>query len=276
MEIKAAVQAYRSHIAEHHRRIFEVFVNFIATAEGEPGDWEDESIEEVRINSLAALFGEEIKKYITVPGDVLTRYDELVPIFGLDGTGMATSQSLFDDEYIHERDSYFSLLEQALKKKCLEEVRETITVPEEFRILAEYVFQLTGPGPEDYKTHQAMFWTGTTTSAEAIDAIVKTPDEENFSFNRDWECAVFWEPGEGWRYAFYVVYCRRIPQPGTEPEPWAWRYVVSSMYEKLTVFDTIPEFLEMYCRYGEAEIPDVSELDADDILTGMWVNYGFI
>lgn len=45
------------------------------------------------------------------------------------------------------------------------------------------------------------------------------------------------------------------------------------MDERTTLFDTIPDFLEMYSRYREFPVPDTSEFDEAEVLG---VNYAFI
>lgn len=74
----------------------------------------------------------------------------------------------------------------------------------------------------------------------------------------------------------YVIFCQRRGPAGSELEPLAWRYVVSSMDEPPTVFDTIPKFLAMYNRYRGCHVSDASEFDEVEVLQAMWNNYGSI
>ncbi|UQC87228.1 uncharacterized protein CLUP02_12730 [Colletotrichum lupini] len=99
---------------------------------------------------------------ISSPDDMLTKFDELASLCDLDGYGGSIPNS-------HDRELYFSRLENALKAKCLEEVRDSITAPPELRILAEYVGALTGPGMGETKwTYQAIFWTGASPQTEKL------------------------------------------------------------------------------------------------------------
>ncbi|KZL79781.1 methyltransferase domain-containing protein [Colletotrichum incanum] len=102
---------------------------------------EDEDINELRIQSLESIFDLRLKDFVSTPGNVPTRWDELVSVYDLDGTKGHPPKA----DRAH-REKQFSLLDEALKRVCLEEVRESIAVPEEFRILAEHVETLSAPG----------------------------------------------------------------------------------------------------------------------------------
>lgn len=112
--------------------------------------------------------------------------------------------------------------------------------------------------------------------AEIVSKMVIAPEEMR-PFD-GWECAVAWQSGGGLECPVFVMLCRRsTPESvNSEPEPWAWRYVVSSIDETATVFDTIPDFLAMYCQSRKHPIPNASELDDAHVLSGMWFRYGFI
>ncbi|CAI0645903.1 unnamed protein product [Colletotrichum noveboracense] len=171
-EVKAAVDAYRTYIAERNRRALEVYVQVATQAELDLEDWGDVA-EDMRIDCFASVLGRtDARTLISSPEDILTKFDELAPLCDLDGCGWSLPTS-------DERDLYFSRLERALKTKCLEEVRDSISAPPELRILAEYVGALTGPGMGETKwTYQAMFWTGAGPETdESIDATVKKPHE---------------------------------------------------------------------------------------------------
>ncbi|GKT97513.1 hypothetical protein Ct61P_15363 [Colletotrichum tofieldiae] len=67
-------------------------------------------------------------------------------MLGLNGTGIHEPDLLADPGYILRIDRYFSHLQQVLRDRSSQEFRDTITVPEEFRILPDHVLMLTGPG----------------------------------------------------------------------------------------------------------------------------------
>ncbi|KAG6356479.1 hypothetical protein INS49_015867 [Diaporthe citri] len=242
-EIKAAVDAYRARIASHNRDTIEVVVPFVAAAQLEQesdldSDDDGEDMNDLRVDSLASLLNDRIAPYVSSPNDVLTRYEELVPILGLDGVGTHEPDLLTDPDYVLQRDTYFSHLERALKQKCLPEVCDIIAVPEEFRTLAEHALVLTGPGlTEGSKSHQAMFWVGVLDEADDVAELVLAP--EGMRPLDGWECAAAWQPGGGFECPFNVVFCRRRgEEAGGRPQPWVWRYMVSSMDERTAVFDT--------------------------------------
>ncbi|KAI3558669.1 hypothetical protein CABS03_08370 [Colletotrichum abscissum] len=261
-DIKAAVDAYRAHIAERNRRALEVYedlVQLATQAELDPEDWGDEA-EDMRVDCFGSVLSRnDARTLISSPEDMLTKFDELAPLCDLDGCGGSIPNS-------HDRELYFSRLESALKTKCLEEVRDSITAPPELRILAEYVGALTGPGMGETKwTYQAVFWTGASSQTESlIDATVKRP--QDLSVDGCWDVAVGWESGDGVESFFYIVYCRKTRADG-EVEPWAWRYMAYGPDDDKT-FDTIPELLEWYCQYREREVPDIDDLSVDDVLEG--------
>ncbi|KAK2023651.1 hypothetical protein LX32DRAFT_731982 [Colletotrichum zoysiae] len=258
-DIKAAVDAYRAHIAERNRRALEVYVQLATQAELNPEDWGDEA-EDLRVDCFGSVLGrDDTRNLISSPEDMLTKFDELAPLCDLDGCGWSLPTS-------DEQELYFSRLESALKAKCLEEVRDSITAPPELRILAEYVGALTGPGMGETKwTYQAVFWTGASPETDlTIDATVKKPQE--LTVDGCWDVAVGWESGHGVDSFFYIVYCRRA-QPEGQVEPWAWRYMAYGP-EDCKTFDTIPELLEWYSRYREREVPRIEDLDADEVLEG--------
>ncbi|OHW98272.1 hypothetical protein CSPAE12_03054, partial [Colletotrichum incanum] len=248
----AAIKAYRSHIAGNNRRILEVYVPLIATTEPNPDDLEeDEDINELRIQSLESIFDLRLKDFVSTPGNVPTRWDELVSVYDLDGTKGHPPKA----DRAH-REKQFSLLDEALKRVCLEEVRESIAVPEEFRILAEHVETLSAPGlgVELKSRYQAYFCLGSA-MMKRLPRCQRLP--------RRWECAAGWEPGYGYECYFYVVYCRL----SGSSEPWAWRYI-SMDPMNVGMFDTIPELLAWYCRYREKPVPEASGLRGEDFLNG--------
>lgn len=143
--VRAALDTYRTHVAEHNRLTLEVYLPVLANAEFDEGD-DDRDIAEVRLESLGTLLGVSVDELarlgITAPLDVLDRYDELVPRLGLDGTDGVHDAK----EGASKRREYISGINNALREKSLEEVRETISIPEEFRELTELVDSVVGSG----------------------------------------------------------------------------------------------------------------------------------
>ncbi|KAH0432667.1 hypothetical protein CcaCcLH18_06243 [Colletotrichum camelliae] len=269
-EIEAAVEVYRSHISEHNRRIVQVYVSLVADAEPEEGDFEDdEDINELRLEALHPICGMDLTDLVSTPREILTRWEELCAVYDLDGTGTSGKPS---EEEVALREEWHLLVEKNLKKSCLEEVRESIAFPEEFRALAKSVNALTGPGLTELKSrHQASFLVGRYAPpyAEGCAAdMVKTPEWLAEHVDGGWDCAAGWDAGSGFRHAFYVVYYRRSaaqPDAPGSPEPWGWRYF-SSDPVNFGVFDTIPEFLAWYSMYREPSVPDASSMTGYEVL----------
>lgn len=237
----------------------EYLVQLATQVELDPEDWGDEA-EDLRVDCFGSVLSRnDARTLISSPEDMLTKYDELAPLCDLDGCGGSIPTS-------HDRELYFSRLESALKAKCLEEVRDSIAAPPELRILAEYVGALTGPGMGETKwTYQAVFWTGASPQTEAlIDATVKKPQE--LTVDGCWDVGAGWVSGDGVESFFYIVYCRRN-RPDGDIEPWAWRYMAYGPDDSKT-FDTIPELLEWYRRYREREVPEIEDLEVEDVLEG--------
>ncbi|KXH56623.1 hypothetical protein CNYM01_10726 [Colletotrichum nymphaeae SA-01] len=258
-DIKAAVDAYRARIAGRNRRALEVYVQLATQAELDPEDWGDEA-EDMRVDCFGSVLGRnDARTLISSPEDMLTKIDELALLCDLDGCGGPSPTS-------QDRELYFSRLESALKAKCLEEIRDSVTAPPELRILAEYVGALTGPGMGETKwTYQAVFWTGASPQTESlIDATVKRP--QDLSVDGCWDVAAGWKCGDGVESFFKIVYCRRH-RADMEVEPWAWRYMAYGPDDDKT-FDTIPELLDWYSRYREREVPIIENLDVGDVLEG--------
>ncbi|WYZ38344.1 hypothetical protein EsH8_III_000258 [Colletotrichum jinshuiense] len=267
-EIEAAVEAYRSHISHHNRRIVEVYVSLLADAEPEEGDFEgDQDVNELRLEALDPIFDTRLGEFVSTPGEILTRWDELCSVYDLDGTAGRPSE---EDAALCEE--YFSHMEKALRGSCLEEVRGSISFPEEFRVLAKHVNCLTGPGLTEHKSrYQACFWLGPHAPPymeEYIAKRVKTPEWLDGNMDGGWEYAAGWQTGGGCEDYFYIVYCRRAARPDNgSPEPWAWRYVSNDAMD-FGVFDTIPELLAWYSGYRESKVPDASSMTGYDILMG--------
>ncbi|KAF6820528.1 hypothetical protein CSOJ01_00784 [Colletotrichum sojae] len=275
-EIKAALDAYRSHVAARNRQALEVYVPVIARAEVEPGDLEsDGDIVGLRMDSVRQLVGAEEQDFtelgILVPGDVLEMYEALVLLVGLDGVSAPPSGEQ-DEERRARGEEYFSALEEALRQKSSEDVRDEITVPAELRELAMFVDGIDAPGLD----HERMgcLWAGVRESPAAAAKRVKPAEEVKTSSGLDWR----WEVAGGWEWGdaaeegpFCVVYCRRADDDDNKQE-WAWRYTFLSFYDYSSwVFDTIPELLAWYRDFGvEDKLPAEEDLDVERLLEGLF------
>ncbi|GJD01294.1 hypothetical protein ColKHC_10119 [Colletotrichum higginsianum] len=266
-EIGAAVEAYRSHISEHNRRIDQVF----GVSPEEGGFEDDEDINELRLQASYPIFDTNLLNLVSTPREILTCWEELYAVYDLGGTGTSGKPS---EEEVALRKEWRLLIEKNLKKLYLEEVRESITFPEEFCILAKSAHAHTGPGLTELKSrHQASFWVGRHAppyAEEGAAEMVKTPKWLTEHVGGGWDCAAGWDAGSGFRHAFHVVYYRRSaaqPDADGSHEPWAWRYFSSDSVD-FGVFDTIPEFLAWYSRYREPSVPDASSMTGYNVLMG--------
>ncbi|KAK1997922.1 hypothetical protein LX36DRAFT_51534 [Colletotrichum falcatum] len=266
-DIEASLAKYRSYIAAENRRALEVYVPFFATAV--PDDLEDDDIEQLRLDGLNSLLDTDLKHFdITEPSELLTRYDELAPKTGLDGTYMLLEHEGTLDEREATRREYLSIIEENLKAKSREDVRETISIPEEFRVLAGLVDGIVGFGlPLFRNMAQPAFWWGCRdTDGYSYAKRVMTPEEltEHADLPRCWQIAGGWAPGTGPDANFSIIYSRH-----SDDDPWKWRYTISTALDGTHIFETIPEFLAWYTHFGEDdEVPDPSELNANRLLYG--------
>lgn len=262
-EIATSLAAYRSFIAAQNRRALEVYVPFIASAV--PDDLEDdEDVEELRLDGLNTLLDTTLQDFdVSEPREVLTRYDELAQKIGLDGTYMMHEGT--PDGREAARREYLSVIEQNLRQKSREDVRKTISIPEDFRVLAGLVDGILGYGLPAFRNEaQPAFWWGCRDDQGPHAERVMTPEEltEHANLPECWQIAGGWAPGTGPDANFSIVYSRK-----SDEDAWKWRYTLSTAVDGLQVFETIPEFLAWYTHFGESdEVPGPNELNAERLL----------
>jgi hypothetical protein len=283
-EIKSALEAYCSHIAATNRRVLEAFipvmVNWVPNE-----DWElaEDEIPATRLKSLSHLVGfPDVVGQLSDPTDLLTRWEELVPLLELDGVRrlrvsreeedergrkyLVSSDVLADQEdRALQFDEYVTAIEAALRERALEEVRGTIAFPEELRILFELgVDGLLGSDLEKYRDMWGCtFWVGP--GQEFVEKVVSRvggPDDNMLkdpkycmtlrdmsSLEEGWVVAGGWDTGctldAIWCCA---VFCRR-----TDEEEFAWRYTITCESDA-RVFDTIPQLLDYYKDFGQTNM----------------------
>ncbi|KAH0421583.1 hypothetical protein CcaCcLH18_13333 [Colletotrichum camelliae] len=281
VDVKTALAAYRSHVAYRNRQVLEVYVPFIAAAETDLDDGED--LGRLRMESLRALLSADEECFaelgIMTPGDVLGRYEALVPRLGLDGVTSPQAVPAREGGRSKMWGVYFDVVQRELRRTCLEEVWESIGVPEELQVLAGVVDAVDGPGLAKDRT--AFCWWGLrdrlwgTTAARreferrtAERVMMPTEAKEMSGLGPGWEVAGGWELGEGREEGWFcAVYCRRAADEGS----WRWRYTFVSQWDYSSrVFGSVAEFLGWCCTFNEAELPRVEELNADDILAGLF------
>ncbi|RKU41392.1 hypothetical protein DL546_004712 [Coniochaeta pulveracea] len=236
-EIKSALDAYHSYIAANSRRALETLIPIIANwVPAEDDDTTEKEVPLLRLKSLNRLVDyRPVIRRLSDPTEVLTRWDELVPLLELDGVrrfrlpGLDEEEDedgvrhplavLADQEYRELKfNEYIAVVEAALKDRVLEEARGTVAFPEELRILFELgVDGLNGIGLQ--------IWRGM------------------------FGCA-FWD-GLGQGNLEDVASRVQVPDTKIEDEKqFAWRYTTGSEYGG-QIFDTIPQLLDYYQGYEQ-------------------------
>ncbi|EQB56832.1 hypothetical protein CGLO_03125 [Colletotrichum gloeosporioides Cg-14] len=261
VDVKAALAAYRSHVASRNRQVLEVYVPFIAAAETDLDDGED--LVRLRMESLRGLLSADEDCFaelgIATPGECAEQARE----------GMRSKMW----------GAYFDVVLRELRRTCLEEVWESIGVPEELQVLAEEVDAVDGPGLAKDRT--AFFWWGlkdrlwgTAAAGREFErrtaerVMMPTEAKQMSGLGPGWEVAGGWELGEGREEGWFcAVYCRRAGDEGG----WRWRYTFVSQWDYSSrVFGSVAKFLGWYCTFNEGELPRAEELNADDILAGLF------
>ncbi|KAK1544794.1 hypothetical protein CPAR01_02296 [Colletotrichum paranaense] len=266
-DIAVSLAAYRSFISTQNRRALDVYVPFIATAV--PDDLEDdEDVEELRLDGLNTLLDTTIKDFgVSEPSEILTRFDELAPRIGLDGTYVMQEHEGTSEERDAIRREYLSVIEESLKRKSRENVREAISIPEDFRVLAKLVDGIVGYGLPVFRNraHPAFWWGCRDDLCPHADRVM-TPEDltQHAGLPEGWQIAGGWAPGTGPDANFSIVYSRE-----SDEDPWKWRYTLSTLDHGLHIFETIPEFLAWYAHFRQSdEVPRPDELDANSLLFG--------
>ncbi|KAK9792918.1 putative Knr4/Smi1-like domain-containing protein [Seiridium cardinale] len=263
-QVVVALTEYRNHIAAHNRRALEIYVPFAENSN--PSDdmgLDDEEIAEARMDFMEHLVGDvRGQDGLETPRDVLSRYDELVPSLGLDGT---LSLPENNEESMRKQDEFFSAIEDTLKARSLEEVRDSIEFPRQLGTLAKQVGGLSGAGlPGSQNVDRVPFWWGLSETQEQYAARVKGPaDFKDIVGLSGWEIAGGWESGSGQDADCWVLYCRK-----SKNDPWGWRYAVDMRDMGLEIFDTVPELLRWYKSFREPDLSRIPEYNESDVFSG--------
>jgi len=300
-EIKSALEAYRSHIAANNRRALERLIPFIANWVPNREDYNEDDILEdevprYRLKCLSSLigFGSIVSK-LSDPTDVLTRWEELMPLLELDGVnrlrfpGFEEDEdedgvrhpvaALADQKYRELKfNEYVAVVEAALRDRVLEEARGAVAFPEELRILFELgVDGLSGAGLAKWQGQfGCAFWVGLGQEPIGDVAIrVVGPDTEMGrwggtiwrEFNAtdevkedEWVVAGGWGIGIGCdAQTCCAVFCRRR----SDEEEFAWKYTINCEYDS-RVFDTVPQVFEYYRDFEQGAMDQHLEWGANE------------
>ncbi|KAF5489633.1 FAD-linked oxidoreductase ZEB1 [Colletotrichum siamense] len=200
-----ALGAYRAHVASQIRKNMGLYVEYVSRQLPLDQDWTDEEINNARMEYLKERLGlGEFVEVIRLPEDVLTHWDEIAQLSGMDSTISPDPANgallLF---------AYVPHMEEALRKKSHEDIRDAIRFPTELRVVAEEVHGLIGPGMPYHNHQQLTFW------SLIMDARrVETPEEleDETGLNgwdpQGWTMGGGWNSGDGQDASCCVVYCQ--------------------------------------------------------------------
>ncbi|KAJ5009477.1 FAD-linked oxidoreductase ZEB1 [Colletotrichum sp. SAR 10_99] len=204
-KVLEALNAYRTHIASQIRKNMELYVEYILEQLPLDQDWTDEETNDARMQFLEERLGiGEFVEGVRFPEDVLTHWDEIAQLSGLDGTirrDPANGAGILE--------AYVSHIEEALRENSHEELRDTIKFPAELRVVAEEVHGLIGPGIPYHNHQQLTFWSLTMDASR-----VKSPEEleDETCLNgwdpQGWTMGGGWNSGDGQDASCCVVYCQ--------------------------------------------------------------------
>ncbi|KAI7777636.1 hypothetical protein LA080_003197 [Diaporthe eres] len=239
-EVEAALANYRKVSAERNKRLLAVYIDAITKAEFTDKktreDFSDEEWQEWQMLALAELLGSDMESLeVFAPSDLLDHYDEIVGLIGLDGT---TCGNLRPEDRAKRAASYFDALDAALKEKAPEEVKQIISAPGEFRVIAVHVLEIVGSVlPDDTIKHAMSFWKDEGIwDHSKIPARIIRPENLEYPWSVDEKIAIQWDPGMVLEGEFSCLY---IQEPdGTWDWKFGWRWQGDQR-----IFNTIPELV---------------------------------
>lgn len=197
-EVEAALANYRKVSAERNKRLLTVYIEAITKAkftdkQAREG-FSDEEWQEEQMLALAEPLDSDMESLeLFAPSDLLDHYDEIAGLIGLDGT---TCGNLRMEDRAKRAASHFDALDAALKEKAPEEVKEIISAPEEFRVIAVTVLEIIGSVlPDDKNRHTMSFWKGDGVwDHSKFPARITRLENIEYPWNADEKVALQWDP----------------------------------------------------------------------------------
>ncbi|KAI1264492.1 hypothetical protein F5Y18DRAFT_390593 [Xylariaceae sp. FL1019] len=247
-EIAQALERFRSHRLQANRIVLEKIIPMIERATV-PEDNGSDDERTRRYQKLGVKFLEEevVHQPLNMgrPGEFLERWDDFKHI--VDGTLVVQDEA----RRVSLRAEFFSEVEAALKEKAPEELRESITFPDELRLLLEQVDGVCGPGLAGWncKFH-GWFLDGSTT----VEREVPLPYFQDNGGFEELEVAIGIQLGDGIEIESWAIFSRTKDEPD---EPWEWRYVVYFFEFGQRIFDTIPDALDGFASLKEPDEEDM-------------------
>ncbi|KAG6359706.1 hypothetical protein INS49_010758 [Diaporthe citri] len=233
-EIESALASYRKTSAERNKRAIQVYVDAVVNADFEDETTESEFTEDEMNQERIGQLGDVVQDTLddlTQPTELLDRYDELALKLSLDGTA---GGDIDPEERASLAEAYFKALEAALKEKAPDEVKDTISVPEEFRVLAkhnhsEIASRILAPSDIPGK--------------HAVDERVASGWNLGSTVDCDWTC----------------VYAQE------SDDSWAWKFVWPDQSNS-RAFDTIPDLMEWFLEFSESDPPVLGGVTAENVI----------
>lgn len=263
-EIEAALANYRKITAERNKRVLQVYVDAIVNAEFEDeriaSEYTEEEMHKERMEQLGELVEDDLDG-LTQPTELIERYDEMAAKLYLDGT---PGGDLDPEARANLVEPYFKALEAALREKAPDEVKETISAPEEIRVLARHVTGILGSGlPHEQTMHGMSFWSDEGMGNHAkIPSRILAPDQVGGAQVVDGRIALGYHSGSTVNCEWTCVYAQ-------EPDDsWAWKYLWSDP-SQWKVFDTITELLEWFLDFTDEPPPLLEGVTAEDVIDRM-------
>ncbi|KAJ3568304.1 hypothetical protein NPX13_g6465 [Xylaria arbuscula] len=243
-EISQALERYRA----HRFSVLEKIISMIEhTQPCEPSEECARHYESFRKEFLEMLL-ENRPLDIDKPIELLERWDHFKHIADITvGTSVDTDET----QRISRREAFFSALEADLKEKSPEDIRGTIAVPPELRLLAEQVDGVWGPGLSEWtcRFHGAFF---TLYDDPEIDTEVPycppLMDDETLE---EFDVAIGAMIGHGSEQECWAVLSR---VRDNSDQPWEWRYYINRYEIDSRVLDTIPDALSCLASMGDLAI----------------------
>lgn len=262
-EIEAALADYRKVAAARNKRLLEVYIDAIIRAkftdEAIREETSDEEWHEEQLLALGELVGGDLKELgISAPAELLDRFDDLAAGLCLDGT---TGGDLDPEERAARIAVYFDALNAALKDKAPEEVREIISAPEEFRVLARHVIEINGAMlPDDMTKYTLSFWQDDGMYDHSkIPGRVSKLEGPAHPYDTFEHAVLVWDSGMviGGRFGCFYVQ--------ESDGNWEWKFVYQGEGDE-RIFDNIPELFQWYLWTLERDPPNLEGLTAEAVM----------
>lgn len=248
-KIEDSLAIYRDLSAQANANALEIFIDAIIQAdfedESSESQYTDEDMERERNGALADILhniiGDNVEELVTAY-DLLFHFRALAPKYSLDGT---VGGELKPEERAALTAPYFDAVEIALKDKAPQEVRQIISVPEEFRILAKHILGLRGGGlHKDNREHALDFWTDGGISE--LPSRIVAPDDIPGIHTVKNKVALGWRQATSLDGALTCIFVQE------SDGAWAWSFLWSGFYE--TRAFSITQLLDWVFRTTEPDL----------------------